>query len=282
MKIIPQVFQYRLSEPCSRVFPGAHPGQMVGSGQLFKRHEPLIASPDPRRIDLRASVLDPFGAYKVRVYQQRNSLDVYLIADLSASMTFCGRLNKQQIVIDFLLSAANSAFSYGDSFGFIGLGEESPWVLPACRQIGRIDSLAQALDAQAFKQGVHGFMQMNRYLPGRRALVFLLSDFHFGLNLLKELMLALGRHDVIPLVLWDNAEYRDLPSWGLVKYQDMENGSARTLLMRPSFREKIIRAFEQRKRALQQTFGSFGSEALFIEGAYRAEQLNEYFQRRSA
>ncbi len=48
-------FHYRLAHPGYSVFPGAHPGQMVGSGQLFKRHEPLLASPDPRRIDLRAS-----------------------------------------------------------------------------------------------------------------------------------------------------------------------------------------------------------------------------------
>ena len=42
----PQLFHYRIAAPSPRVFPGSHPGRMVASGQLFQRHEPLIASPD--------------------------------------------------------------------------------------------------------------------------------------------------------------------------------------------------------------------------------------------
>lgn len=283
MASLPKTFRYRLSQPSSHVFPGAHPGQMISSGQLFKRHEPLIASPDPRRIDLRASVLDPFGAYKVRVYQQKTTLDVYLIADLSASMSFPGRHHKQQIVIDFLLSAASSAFSYGDHFGFIGCGDapEQRWILPACRQMGRVQVLAQALQTPVFRLGSAGLSQTACYLPVRRALVFLLSDFHFGLTQLKTTMQSLARHDVIPLVLWDSAEYRDLPHWGLLKVLDMENRSMRTLLMRPALKEKIIQAFEQRKQVLQHTFRAFGSEPLFIDGAYQAGQVDRYFQQRA-
>lgn len=284
MTVAPETFRYRLSGSAGSVFPGAHPGQMVSSGQLFKRHEPLIAVPDPRRIDLRASVLDPFGGYQVRVYQQKSTLDVYLIADLSASMSFSGRSNKQRILIDFLLSAASSALGYGDSFGFIGCGRqlEQRWLLPGCRQMGRIRALAKSLENHVFTPGCESLAQTARFLPASRALVFLLSDFHFGADRLQSLMHALNRHDVIPLVLWDSAEYGDLPPWGLIKYRDMENGSTRTLFMRPALRQKIVRAFEQRRRQLRQAFRAFGAEPLFIDGHYRAERIDHYFQQRAA
>lgn len=284
MSIATDIFRYRPARPAVGVFPGAHPGQMVGSGQLFKRHEPLIASPDPRRIDLHASVLDPFGGYRVRVFQQKSALDVYLIADLSASMSFSGRTNKQRMLIDVLLSAAASAFSYGDNFGFIGCGRrfEQRWLVPGCRQMGRIRDLANSLASHRFAPGSESLSDTARYLPASRALVFLLSDFHFGAERLQSLMQGLSRHDVVPLVLWDSAEYLDLPQWGLIKYQDMERGSERTLVMRPALRRKIVQAYEQRRRQLQRTFRAFGAEPLFIDGQYRAEHVDRYFQQRVA
>jgi uncharacterized protein (DUF58 family) len=284
MSIAPDIFRYRPARPVAGVFPGAHPGQMVGGGQLFKRHEPLIASPDPRRIDLRASVLDPFGGYRVRVYQQKSTLDVYLIADLSASMSFSGRSNKQRVLVDFLLSAAGSAFSYGDNFSFIGCGRqfEQRWLVQGCRQMGRIRALANQLQSHVFAQGSESLPETARFLPASRALVFLLSDFHFGADRLHSLMHALSRHDVVPLVLWDSAEYLDLPPWGQIKYQDMENGSLRTLFMRPALRRKIVLAYEQRRRQVQQAFRAFGAEPLFFDGHYQAAHVDHYFQKRVA
>ncbi|MGZ5051094.1 MAG: DUF58 domain-containing protein [Methylobacter sp.] len=284
MSIAPDIFRYRPARPAVGVFPGAHPGQMVGSGQLFKRHEPLIASPDPRRIDLRASVLDPFGGYRVRVYQQKSTLDVYLIADLSASMSFSGRLDKQRMLVDFLLSAASSAFSYSDNFSFIGCGRqlEQRWLVQGCRQMGRIQALANQLQNHVFAQGSESLSESARFLPAKPALVFLLSDFHFGADRLHSLMHTLSRHDVVPLVLWDSNEFLDLPQWGLVKYRDMENGSERTLFMRPALRRNIVQAYEQRRRRLQRTFRAFGAEPLFIDGHYQAAHVDHYFQQRAA
>jgi len=128
-----QIFQYRLATPSSRVYPGAHVGRMVSSGHLFKQHEPLIAHPDPRRIDLRASVLDVFGQYRVRVYQQHSLIDVLLLADLSASMS-----QNKALLLACLDSIAESAFSYGDRFSFMACGSQTPnhYQLKHCQQRG--------------------------------------------------------------------------------------------------------------------------------------------------
>lgn len=268
-------FHYRLAHPGYSVFPGAHPGQMVGSGQLFKRHEPLLASPDPRRIDLRASLLDPFGDYRVRVFQQHSKLTMYVIADLSASMA-----GKLPALADFVLSAAQSALETGDSFGFIGCGPglDRRWLLPAGHAMQPIREMAvQMRDFQA--QGrADSLSQVSPLLPARRSLLFLPSDWHFPLATLKRILQPLTPHAVVPLVLWDESEYTGLPEWGLVRFKDSENGRAKTLLMRPELKRRIVQAFEQRKSQLQHAFRGFGMEPLFLSGAYRADLMTRYFQ----
>ncbi|WP_026600682.1 DUF58 domain-containing protein [Methylomonas sp. 11b] len=277
-----QPFQYRLPRPVVGVFPGAHPGQMVGNGQLFKRHDTLIARPDPRRIDLRASLLDPFGQYQVRVQQQNSAVDVFLLADFSASMGFSGGNDKRCVLADMLLSIAASALEYGDNFGFIACNQQvlTDCYLPAGKHMGRIQSLAERLQKLVFQPGSEGLLQAQRYLPNHRALVFLVSDFHFPLPQLQAILQCLSRHDVIPLVLWDQSEYSGLPDWGLFQLQDLETGKRRTLWFRPSLKRKIEQAFAQRRSQLQHHFRAFGCEPLFIENGYRSEQLAQYFLRR--
>jgi len=272
---------YRLPWRSSFVYPGAHPGQMVGAGRLFKRHEPLIASPDPRRLDLRASVLDPFSGYRVRVHQQQSTVNVYLIADLSASM---GYADKQQMLIRFMLTAAHSAFAYGDKFGFIGCTErmEQRWLLPACRHSGRVSVLAKQLESVTFGGNAKGLQQAVAFLPAERSLVFLLSDCHFPIARLSPVLASLQGHDVIPLVLWHRQEYAALPNWGLVAFQDMENRATRTLFMRPALRQKIMSAYRQRQDELKHVFRAFGGEPLFIAENDSIQTINRHLQQRVA
>ncbi|MGY6277887.1 DUF58 domain-containing protein [Methylomonas sp. MgM2] len=268
-------FHYRLAHPGYSLFPGAHPGQMVGSGQLFKRHEPLLASPDPRRIDLRASLLDPFGDYRVRVFQQHSKLAMYAVADLSASMA-----GKMPAVADFVLSAAQSALETGDSFGFIGCGPnlERRWLLPAGQSMQAVREMTQRMRAFRAQGRADSLSQISPLLPARRSLLFLLSDWHFPLITIKRILQPLTPHAVVPLVVWGEAEYTGLPEWGLLRFKDAENGCGKTLLMRPELKRRIVQAFEQRKRLLRQTFRGYGMEPLFFSGAYRADLMTRYFQ----
>ncbi len=276
-----ETLHYRLPWQSSSVYPGAHPGQMIGAGQLFKRHEPLIASPDPRRIDLRASVLDPFSGYRVRVYQQQSTVNVYLLADMSASM---GYADKQQTLVRFLLTAANSAFGYGDKFGFIGCTEciEQRWLLSAGQHLGLVSALAKQLELLRFTGSANGLQNAATYLPAQRSLVFLLSDYHFPLAQLRAVLGSMQGHDVIPLVLWHQDEHTSLPNWGLIAFQDLENYATRTLFMRPALRQKIMTAYLQRQHDLKHTFRAFGCEPLFITEGYSTQTINRHLQQRMA
>lgn len=273
-----QSFHYRLAHPGYSVFPGAHPGQMVGSGHLFKRHQPLLASPDPRRIDLRASVLDPFQHYRVRVFQQHSKLTVYVLVDLSASMH--GQL---PAVSEFVLSAAQSAVQMGDSFGFIGggLSIDHQWILPAGPAMQPVRELADRLARFRTENSAESLSKIAPLLPNKRCLLFLVSDYHFPLAQLQTILQPLTSHAVVPIVWWNTAEYSNLPDWGLLRFKDAESRRCKTLLMRPALKQRIIHAFENRRVQLRQGFRAFGMEPLFLTDGYRAETVNNYFQRQA-
>jgi uncharacterized protein (DUF58 family) len=277
------VFYYRRAAQ-HNVFPGAHTGKLTGNGLLFNQHKPLIAAPDPRHIDLRASMLNPFSQYQVKSFQQPSRLDVFLLADLSASMGYHGQYNKQQMLVDCLLSVAKSAYTVGDRFGFVGCGQSiNPQLLisPANLQQGRVIDMAKRIQETALSGQADSLLQAADYLPTRSALVFLLSDFYMPIKTIQQQMQRLNKHTVVPLVLWDKKESSDLPRWGVVKFSDLEQGKTRTLLMRPALQQKIKTAFKQRKQQLQHCFRSFGCEPLFMEQGYHAESISQYFLQRT-
>ena len=93
--------------------PGAHPGTRLGAGQEFVSHMSLYARPDPRRLDLRASLRDLSNDWLVRVHRQRASVPVHAIVDVSASMAFGARKTKLQVAADFVEALGQSAVAGG-------------------------------------------------------------------------------------------------------------------------------------------------------------------------
>jgi uncharacterized protein (DUF58 family) len=270
-----ETFNYRVYNPGYSVYSGAHPGKVVGNGQLFKLHEPLLASPDPRRIDLRASLFNPFQQYQVRVFKQHSKLNVYVIADLSTSMH-----TKLPTLGKFILSAAQSALQLGDNFGFIGCGPrlDHQWLLPAEKSIQPIRELVNRLMIFRTENTGDSLSKISAVLPEKRCLLFLISDFHFSTNRLQQILQPLTQHTVVPLVCWDPVEYTDLPNWGLVRFKDAEKQQSRILIMRPMLKQRIIQAFEERCEHLKHSFRAVGMEPLFLHTTYQTETLSRYFQ----
>lgn len=273
-------FLYKIPPFGYRPSLGVHRGLMAGSGQLFTRHDSLLARPDPRRLDLRASVLDPFGNYRVKVFHQHTQLPVVLIAELSASMAYQGKHSRQQALTDFVLSAALSAAQIGDSFTFIGCGKklELQWLLAANRSVGSAMELAQRLTKATFTSQAESLWQLSPVLPSNRSLLFLASDFYMPLGKVSALMAQLTQHIVVPVVFWDETEYQEIPDWGIVKLKDLESGKTKTLFLRPNYKRRIIEAYAQRKLELQNAFRAFGVEPFFMIDSFKAQRLTAYFQ----
>jgi len=268
-------------------FPGHHRSRRGDSGFEFRGHASLLDAPDPRRLDLHASLRDPFGHWMVRVYSQRKSIPVVVIADLSASMGFEGVRRKLDVLADFVDSLAWSAWRTGDSFGFIGCDSEvrADFLQPATRVRGVGGPLAQRLRVwgpEAAAPGVpgrsaQGLLAAQRYLGRQRTLVFLVSDFHLSPHLIGEVLGSLAHHDVVPVVLWDPAEFVLSATRGLAQVVDPETGHQRLVWWRPALRARWQQHQQARHEALQHVFRARRLKPLFIEGEFDAEAVTRHF-----
>ena len=275
-----QEFRYEISWPATGNRPGHHRSGRLGAGFEFRNHAPLVAHPDPRRLDLHASLKDPFGGSIVRVFRQRSAITVYILADLSASMGFIGTHAKLDVLADFSGAAAYSAYRTGDAFGFIGADGavlERMWLAPS-RSKGMASLIAERL--RRFVPAANsatGLLAAAQMLGRHRALVFLASDFHFPLGELQALLSTLSPHHVVPVVLWDRAEYTVLPKWGIGMLMDSETGQRRTVFLRPSLHQRLLQAYRDRQSALRDVFLRYGRRPLELLDEFVADQVTEYF-----
>ena len=273
-------FHYRVGAPVRGHFPGRHRSRRGDSGFEFRGHASLLDAPDPRRLDLHASLRDPFGQWTVRVYSQRQSIPVLLVADLSASMGFEGEWRKLDVLADFADSLAWSAWRSGDGFGFIGCADavRADLYLPPTRARGAGAPLAQRLRAlQPAGGSAHGLQQAHRHLGRQRSLVFLASDFHLPLADVSAVLASFANHDVVPVVLWDPAEFTLTAPRGLAAVADPEGGRQRLVWWRPALRERWAERAAERRAALLHLFRAQRLKPLFIEGAFDADAVTRHF-----
>ncbi|MES2991274.1 MAG: hypothetical protein V4844_07625 [Pseudomonadota bacterium] len=271
---------YRVGAPVLGHFPGHHRSTRGNSGFEFRGHAALRDAPDPRRLDLHASLRDPFGDWRVRVHSQRQSIPVTVVADLSASMGFAGRVPKLAVLADFVESLAWSAWRTGDSFGFVGCDAtvRADLLQPQSRHRAAGGETARRLRAlHPAGQDARALLDAPRHLGRRRALLFLVSDFHLPLDLIARALDGLSAHDVVPTVLWDPLEFGLGAARGLAQVIDPETGRQRLVWWRPALRARWEAAHAERRAALLQLFRARRLKPLFIEGRYDAEAVTRHF-----
>jgi uncharacterized protein (DUF58 family) len=181
-----------------------------------------------RRIDW--NVTARMSQIFVRQYREEKELTAWLLVDLSPSMDF-GTVQqfKRQLAIDFAGVAAYIITRHGDKVGAIGFPVQTDQVYVPPRT-GREQALriVHALASEPPMNGggrtdLVGVLDHLRRILRRRALVFLISDFHSPGGWESRLA-ELGRHhDAIAVRIEDPRE-RELPDVGGVYFQDPETG----------------------------------------------------------
>lgn len=280
---VPEI-HYRSARPAQGWFPGAHRSRHGDSGFEFRAHARLHEAPDPRRLDLMASLRDPFGLacgnWLVRVHSQRMAMPVWVLLDLSASMGFEGARRRLAVAADFVESLAASAWRNGDPFGFAGCAETAgdDWWLPPTRARGAAAPLLERLRGlQPVGHSADGLLQAAARLPRQRALVFVLSDFHFAPALRDGLLAQLAAHEVVPVVLWDTLEFTLGARSGLAQLQDPETGRRQLVWWRPALRERWQARAQAQRAELLLALRAGGARPLVIEGAFDADAVTRHF-----
>ncbi|MCF8158301.1 MAG: DUF58 domain-containing protein [Burkholderiaceae bacterium] len=273
-------FSYHVGWRSSGRRSGSHSSSQRGMGMEFRGHTTLLSYPDPRRIDIRQTIRDPLEQVHVRMFNQKSATPVFAIADLSGSMNFGSKQSKVALTSNIASSIARSATNNSDPFGFIGFDDviREDWICTQSFKSHQALELTTTLkDFEPDQVGSAGLKDVNRFLPRERSLVFLISDFHMPLNDLEESLSLLMQHHVVPVVLWDSSEYKNLPEFGITSVTDCETGEKRTLFLRKEMRANIVASFEARRAAIEALFMSFDMAPFFVEGGFDADALTEYF-----
>ena len=276
-------FHYRLPMRAGGFRPGSHPGSSFGAGQEFAMHGRLFDYPDPRRLDLRASLRAARSEWLVRVHLQRAAVPVQVVVDVSASMHFGTRQTKLQVAADFVEALGYSAFRVGDQLGMLGFDTRArdDLFMPARygRGVGNLlaTKLRESTSDAAGNGSLAGLHRAASTLAGKQALVFLVSDFHWPLVELPAVLDLLVHACVVPMVVWDSAEIAPPRGGPLLAVNDAESAGQRTLWLRESVRERWREAVARRRAELSKIFGVRGMQPFYVESVFNPEAMSRYF-----
>ncbi|WP_088284070.1 DUF58 domain-containing protein [Ideonella sp. A 288] len=283
-----QEFHYRLPHRFGGQRPGAHRGTSLGAGQGFAAHRRLFDHADPRRLDLRASVRDVRQEWLVRIQRQRVAVPVHALVDVSASMFFGAARSKLQVAADLVEALGHSAFRAGDPVGLLGFdhAERDDLFVPARHSRGAAAMMAALLRAcqpegASQRDSAHRtpevLLRTASRLSGRQGLVFLVSDFHWHLADLGDVLDALQPAFVMPVIVWDPAETEPPSGRALLAVGDAESGVRRTLWLRDGLRRQWRDGVAARRAELHALFDARGLQPFHLSGHFDGEALTQHF-----
>jgi len=246
----------------------------------FNRLVSLQQYPDPRRLDLRASLIDPYERWLVREYKQKSSISVLVILDLSASVRFNGRQDGVNLIAKILFSIITSVRRYGDRIGLLAFDNKfrKDWfVAPSQRVVMNQNEIIQKLKAADAKRGHKGLQEVANWLPKEKSLLFFLSDFHLSLNLLKNFLDSTMRHQVVPVVLEDEVEQSGYDRFGFAFLSDSETHRKKLVLLTKKFQQSLKVNYMKRNNNLISLCRNYSCRPVNILGDFDPNSLTNYF-----
>lgn len=285
---VAQDLVYRLSAGITGNRPGSHRSRSRGAGMNFVAHARLLDQPDPRRLDLRASLSNLHREWQVRVNQQRASIDILSLVDVSASMRFGAGRGKIGAVADFLNALGFSAGGYGDATGLLAFDQQQRDDLTVALRHGRgigalmAEMVQQSAAVSNQPAKVSALADCVALAAGRAKLVFVCSDFHWlELSQLAALLDPLSDALIVPMVIWDPAELVPAAGTRLMSFRQMGGTAARHLWLTPAVRSQWQDNIERRKLQLVRAFGQSDAQPFFVTDGFSAQALTRYFLDRS-
>jgi uncharacterized protein (DUF58 family) len=275
----PADLPYRIVWRSRSVRQGLHRSTQSGAGGIFRDLAMLLEYRDPRRIDLRQSLRDPFETLYVRRFEEKSQIGVVMLLDVSGSMGFRGAARKMALAADLAQVIATSVRRAGDTFALYAADEEvreELTVLPTRSRAGEAAMAAALRACEPRQKGASGLIEAARRVGRKRNLVLVVSDFLMPGDQLEALFDALAGHDVLPIRLVDSNESLRLPSWGLIELDDLETGRRRLVAMRPSLKAEWQRRIEARRSFFRTLAARHGRAPFEITDTIRWDLLGAH------
>lgn len=272
--------RYRLARRMRSAMMGGHRGSGLGADGRFHGLASFLDHPDPRHIDIAATIRDPAGNVLVRRFQQPSRATVFALLDLSGSMSLVGAVDRAAVARWLVAGLARMVRRSGDRFGLIAAGgdPDGPTLnVLANRRSDLPLELAGILAAtRAGGSGLAGLAEAAREgLPRRPTLVFLISDFHYEPSALASFLEELTGHDVRPIVLRDSLAENPPQRFGFARIRDLETGRARTVMTRRATTARWREETARHRAAIRATLARFGTEPIEIVDQIDVDALFE-------
>lgn len=209
------------------IFAGEYHSAFKGRGMAFSEVREYQFGDDIRNIDwnVTARYNTPF----IKVFEEERELTVMLMIDVSGSRNFGSfEKMKKNIISEISAVLSFSAIQNNDKIGVIFFSDKIEKFIPPKKGKSHILRIIRELiEFHPEEKGTDITMAI-RYLTNvikKRCTTFLISDF---MDNNKELEMALSiannKHDIVALKIYDERE-TSLPSIGMIKLKDAENGS---------------------------------------------------------
>ncbi len=195
-----------------------------GRGWDFEELREYVPGDDLRSIDwnVTARTSTPF----VKVYREERDMTVMLLLDVSSSLYFTGQGQaKHEMAAEIAAILAFLATKHKDKVGLLLFSDHvEHFTAPSKGRKHVWDIIRRVLThkAQGQKTDLEGALRYLMNLRKKRALVFLISDFHaeYKPSLIRQLA---SRHELVCLRLEDMAE-KNFPEAGVIRVEDKETG----------------------------------------------------------
>ncbi|MDE6197324.1 MAG: DUF58 domain-containing protein, partial [Muribaculaceae bacterium] len=166
----------------------------------------------------------------VKVYEEERELTVMLLVDISASRNFGAEgPEKREMIAEIAATIAFSAIQNNDKIGAIFFSDRvEKFITPKKGRKHILFLIRELLDFQPENKGTD-IAQAVRYFSDalkRRCTMFLISDFIDSSDYRTPLTVAVSRHDVMAIQVYDKRD-GELPDVGLMRVADLETGATR-------------------------------------------------------
>lgn len=264
--------QIRTNRMVDEVLGGEYHSAFKGRGLEFSEVREYVPGDDIRTIDwnVTARMGDPY----VKRYVEERELTILLLVDVSDSMSFGSddRLKRESLA-EMAALLGFSAIKNNDQIGMVAFSDRIVEYVPPRKGVSSV--LRMVRDLLDIRDGgdtrISVVLEHLLAIQKRRAVVFLISDFH-DTAFEQPLKLAAVKHDLIPVRIAAGGELN--PPAGRIMTRPLENGRPRMLDF-GSFRnrEKFRSALKAHYRKLDIQFRRQGLDSIEVTAGgdmYRA------------
>ena len=206
------------------IFAGEYHSAFKGRGMMFSEVRAYQYGDDIRDIDW--NVTAPY----VKVYEEERELTVMLLVDVSASRNFGAEgMEKRDMIAEIAATIAFSAIQNNDKIGAIFFSNKvEKFIAPKKGRKHILFLIRELLDFTPQNNGTDIAAAVRYFSDAlkRRCTMFLISDFIDESDYRTPLNVAMSRHDVMAIQVYDKRD-SEMPDVGLMRVLDLETGATR-------------------------------------------------------